>query len=200
MSINMSNVKSITLGGAQVKKIEDTSGVVLWQKPSSSATINLTVGTNGSGQDATGTQYFYAIRIPSSWTIQRAISNKTGIEYDSIKVTKVELDLSTLYWYNDRSNYQVPKLSTSSSATSSTTYFGSGTERRNGTGKYQWGTHKIDVTKYMNTRLFGYNYGSYIYDKTYYAFSDTGTSGSRFCTSSSSSTLPIFTIVVTYEY
>lgn len=30
MSINMSNVKSITLGGVSVKKIEDTSGNVLW--------------------------------------------------------------------------------------------------------------------------------------------------------------------------
>lgn len=32
MSINMSNVKAITLGGQNVKKIEDSNGNVLWQK------------------------------------------------------------------------------------------------------------------------------------------------------------------------
>lgn len=33
MSINMSNVKAITLGGQNVKKIENSQGVILWQKP-----------------------------------------------------------------------------------------------------------------------------------------------------------------------
>ena len=33
MSINMSDVKAITLGGQDVKKIETTQGVVLWEKP-----------------------------------------------------------------------------------------------------------------------------------------------------------------------
>ena len=32
MSINMSNVKAITLGGQNVKKIEDANGNILWQK------------------------------------------------------------------------------------------------------------------------------------------------------------------------
>lgn len=32
MSINMSNVKAITLGGQNVKKIENSQGVILWQK------------------------------------------------------------------------------------------------------------------------------------------------------------------------
>ena len=34
MSINMSNVKAITLGGQNVKKIEDANGNVLWEVPS----------------------------------------------------------------------------------------------------------------------------------------------------------------------
>lgn len=33
MSINMSNVKAITLGGQNVKKIENSQGIILWQKP-----------------------------------------------------------------------------------------------------------------------------------------------------------------------
>lgn len=39
MSINMSNVKAITLGGQNVKKIEDANGNVLWTLPSSNAAI-----------------------------------------------------------------------------------------------------------------------------------------------------------------
>lgn len=194
MSINMKNVKSITLGGVSVKKIEDTNGRVLWGG-STTATINITVG---EGQDCTSTQYLNAIRIPASWTIANAISRKTGIPSGSINVTKVELDLSTLYWYNYYSGKQSPKFSTSSSNTSSTTYFGSGTER---TTKYvfPWATYKIDVTKYMNTRLFGYSYEYDRYNQRYRSFSDSSSSGSVFCQSNGTG-LPIFTIVVTYEY
>ena len=40
MSINMSNVKAITLGGQNVKKIEDLNGNVLWQNKVTLKTIN----------------------------------------------------------------------------------------------------------------------------------------------------------------
>ena len=194
MSINMSNVKSITLGGVEVKKIADTNGNVLWQyNNTSSGTIELTVG---AGQDITSTQYLNAIRIPSSSTIKTAISNKTGVSYDSINVKKVELDLSTLYWNNDSSGKYYPNFSTSSSITSSTTYFGGGSTVTS-SYVFNWSNYKLDVTKYMNTRLFGYRY-NYNYDQyhaKYTAFSD---SGSKFCQSYGSG-LPIFKIVVTYE-
>ena len=195
MSINMSNVKSITLGGVSVKKIEDTNGRVLWGG-STTATISLTVG---SGQDCTSTQYLNAIRIPSSSTIKQAISNKTGVLYDNIKVTKVELDLTTLYWLTDSSGKHYPVLSTSSSITSSTTYFCGGIDR---TSDYvfEWSNSKYDVTKYMNTRLFGYRY-NYNYDQwhpKYSTFSDSVSSGPKFCQRNGTG-LPIFTIVVTYE-
>lgn len=39
MSINMSNVKAITIGGQNVKKIEDTNGNVLWKLPMDNASI-----------------------------------------------------------------------------------------------------------------------------------------------------------------
>ena len=39
MSINMSNVKAITLGGQNVKKIEDANGNVLWTLPSANAAV-----------------------------------------------------------------------------------------------------------------------------------------------------------------
>ena len=195
MSINMSNVKSITLGGVSVKKIEDTNGNVLWQY-NNTATISLTVG---AGQDITSTQYLNAIRIPSSNTIKAAISKKTGISSNNINVKKVELDLSTLYWYNDSSGKYAPYFSTSSSITSSTTYFGGG-ETVTSSYVFNWTNYKLDVTKYMNTRLFGYkynyNYGPYA--AKYIPFSESGNSGSRFCQSYGSG-LPIFTIVVTYE-
>lgn len=191
MSINMTNVKSITLGGQNVKKIADTNGNVLWENKGKS-TISLTVG---EGQDITSTQYLNAIRIPASWTIAREISNKTGVLQDNIKVTKVELDLTTLYWLNQYSGTQTPMLSTSSSNTSSTTYFASGIDR-NSMYVFEWSNYKLDVTKYMNTRLFGYSYEYDRYNPRYRQFSD---SGSRFCQRTGTS-LPTFTIVVTYEY
>ena len=193
MSINMTNVKSITLGGVSVKKIEDTNGNVLWENKGES-TINLTVG---SGQDCTSTQYLNAIRIPSSDTIKRAIASKIGIASFGINVKKVELDLSKLYWYNDLRGEYAPYLSTSSSITSSTTYFCEGATVTS-SYVFQWGNSKYDVTKYMNTRLFGYRY-NYNYDQwhpKYTAFSD---SSAKFCQRNGTG-LPIFTIVVTYEY
>ena len=198
MSINMSNVKSITLGGVSVKKISDKNGNVLWGNSTQTATINLTVG---AGQDCTSTQYLNAIRIPSSGTIKSAISNKTGVPYNYINVKKVELDLTTLYWYNGRSGKHYPTLSTSSSSTSSTTYFASGIDRTS-SYVFQWADYKYDVTKYMNTKLFGYSY-NYNYDQwnpKYSSFSDSSSSsGSKFCQRNGTG-LPIFTIVVTYEY
>ena len=193
MSINMKNVKSITLGGVSVKKIEDTNGNVLWEGKGES-TINLTVG---EGQDCASTQYLDAIRIPSSSTIKRAISNKTGVSYDSINVKKVELDLTTLYWNNDSSGKHYPVLSTSSSITSSTTYFCSGSTVTS-SYVFQWANSKYDVTKYMNTRLFGYRY-NYDYDQWYPKYSQFSDNGSKFCQRNGTG-LPIFTIVVTYEY
>ena len=192
MSIIMSNVKSITLGGQKVKKIEDKNGNVLWENKNMATTINLTVG---EGQDITATQYLNAIRIPSSSTIRDAISNKTGISVTNIK--KVELDLTTLYWFTEYSGRQTPKLSTSSSNTSSTTYFGSGIERT-GRGVYEWSNYKLDVTKYMNTRLFGYSYEYDRYNPIYRQFKTTG-EGAAFCQRNGTGR-PIFTIVVTYEY
>ena len=193
MSINMSNVKAITLGGKNVKKIEDTNGNVLWENKGES-TINLTVG---EGQDCTSTQYLDAIRIPSSGTIKSAISNKTGVSSNYINVKKVELDLTTLYWYTGSSGKHYPVLSTSSSITSSTTYFCSGIDR---TSNYvfQWSNSKYDVTKYMNTKLFGYRY-NYNYDNWNPKYTSFGDSGPKFCQRNGTG-LPIFTIVVTYEY
>ena len=195
MSINMSNVKSITLGGQNVKKIEDKNGNVLWKDNNTyTTTISLTVG---EGQDITSTQYRDAIRIPSSNAIKNAIGSKIGIASSGINVKKVELDLSTLYWHNVYSGKQTPKLSTSSSNTSGTTYFASGIER---TSNYvfEWSNYKLDVTQYMNTRLFGYCYEYDRYNPRYRQFGTSSGDSSTFCQSYGSG-LPIFTIVVTYE-
>lgn len=186
MSINMSNVKSITLGGVQVKKIEDTNGRVLWSG-STTATINLTVG---KAQDITTTQYYDRIVLPSISTIKSTINSKLGISVSNI--TKVELDLSTLYWYNDYASSQKPYLSLS---TSNPSYFGGGTTRSD-TGRYEWGSYNLDVINYLGKTLYGYRETRGIYN----TFSTYSYQGSRFCTSSSSSTKPTFTIVVTYEY
>ena len=69
MSIIMKNVKSITLGGVSVKKIEDKNGNVLWENKNIS-TINSTVSY---GQDITTTQYAEGIVLPSSNDIKSKI-------------------------------------------------------------------------------------------------------------------------------
>ena len=94
MSINMSNVKAITLGGRNVKKIEDTNGNVLWKVPGSditTGTINITVG---SGQDITTTQYYNRIVVPSLNSIKSAVANKSSISQSNIlSIDTVELIL-----------------------------------------------------------------------------------------------------------
>ena len=167
-----------------------------WFNPMNTGTINLTVG---EGQDITSTQYLNAIRIPSSSTIRNAVASKIGTESFGINVTKVELDLTTLYWLTDTTEKVYPLLSTSSSVSSSTVYFCGGTDRKQDY-VFQWSNYKLDVTKYMNKRLFGYRY-NYNYSNwipKYTQFSESG-SGPKFCQSNGTG-LPIFTIVVTYEY
>ena len=156
MSINMSNVKSITLGGVQVKKIEDTSGMVLWSG-STTATINITVGAS---QDITTTQYYNRIVLPSLNDIKSKVASKTGISSSAINITKAELYLSTLHWYNDYVSDQRPYFSLS---TSSPSYFGGGTTRSD-SGNYQWDSYNLDVTNYLGKTLYGYRETRGIYN------------------------------------
>ena len=161
-----------------------------WFNPVNTGTKTLTVG---EGQDITTTQYRNYLFIPYASSIKNAIMGDIGVTTQAyINITKVELDLSTLYWYNDYYSTQTPYFSLS---TSSPSYFGSGTTRSS-TGIYQWGSYKLDITKYLGKSLYGYRSTNGVYNE----FSSSSSSGSRFCTSSSSSTLPTFTIVVTYEY
>lgn len=163
-----------------------------WLNPLYTGTINLTVG---AGQDITKTQYYNRIYLPSKSTIQNAIASKIGTASIGINVKKVELDLSTLYWYcSDSQDYFTPYLAW----VNSYKYIleDSAGTRLKGTGIRKWGTSYYNVTSHSGS-LYGYIRGDVL---GYYSFSNSSSSGSRFCTSSSSSTLPTYTIRVTYEY
>ena len=192
MSINMKNVKSITLGGLEVKKIEDKNGNVLWQENKThSATIELTIG---SGQDITTTQYYNRIVLPSINTIKSTINSKQGISVTNI--TKVEFDESTFYWYNPNTSTSLysAKATTSSSTTGGTGVLYSNYRNYRDQGVCQWGTSKIDVTNYLSTTLYGYYVSSYTS-----SFGTSANSGNgNFCNRSGSK--PTFTLIVTYEY
>ena len=192
MSINMTNVKSITLGGVEVKKIADTNGNVLWQENKThSATIELTIG---SGQDITTTQYYNRIVLPSINTIKSTINSKQGISVTNI--TKVEFDESTFYWYNPNTSTSLysAKATTSSSTTGGTGVLYSNYRNYRDQGVCQWGTSKIDVTNYLSTTLYGYYVSSYTS-----SFGTSANSGNgNFCNRSGSK--PTFTLIVTYEY
>lgn len=187
--IDLTKVKDIVHNGKHVKKIEDKNGRILWEIKKNSATINITVGKS---QDITTTQYYNRIVLPSLSSIKSAVASKIGMSSSNINVTKVELDCSKLHWYNDYFSSQTPYFSLS---TSSPSYFGSGTTRSE-SGNYQWGSYELDVTNYLGKTLYGYRKTGSIYN----TFSTSSSSGSRFCSSSSSYSKPTFTLVVTYEY
>lgn len=199
MSINMSNVKSITLGGKNVKKIEDINGRVLWEINNGS-TMNITIG---AGQDIDVTQYYNRLQIPRISQIMSFIGKKIGVSSSSIKITNIQIDGSTLYWNNINSGEQTPYLSFQPSVSSTTKYFGGGSTVSS-TGINHWSSSivnldGINLDPPSNSVLYGYvrsnSTGSYYQFSSY----SSGTNN-RFCNSSSYSTLPTFTIVVTYEY
>ena len=163
-----------------------------WLNPLHTGTINLTVG---EGQDITTTQYYNRIYLPSKSTITNKIASKIGIASIGINVTKVEIDFSTLYWYcSDSQDYFTPYLAWSNNYK----YIleDSAGKRLKGIGIRQWGSSYYNVTSQSGS-LYGFRRGDVLGE---YSFSTKSSSGSRFCTSSSSSTLPTYTIRVTYEY
>ena len=191
MSINMSNVKSITLGGVSVKKIEDTNGNVLWQY-NNTATISLTVG---EGQDITTTQYYNRIVLPSLSTIKSKVASKIGSSSNYVNVTKVEFDESTFYWYNPNTSTSLysAKATTSSSTTGGTGVLYSNYRNYRDQGVCQWGTSKIDVTNYLGKTLYGY----YVHSTTSSFGTNDNSGNGNLCNSSGSK--PTFTLIVTYE-
>ena len=278
MSIIMANVKSITLGGVSVKKIEDTNGNVLWEEVPvvsldyirisgsyktrlhtgdafvfggtvrayytdgtsavvtssatfsgydmstagtytvtvsytedgvtrttsytlvvadiTTATINITVGAS---QDITTTQYYNRIVLPSLSTIKSKVASKTGISSSSITITNVQLDCSTLYWYNPNNStrYYSAKATNSSSYSGGTTVTTSTSRNYREQGVCQWSTSKPSVTNYLNTTLYGYYVSSF--SSFTEAFDNYASAGAgNFC--NSSGVKPTFTLVVTYEY
>ena len=191
MAVDMSNVKQIMHNNKEVIKIEDSLGHVLWENKK---TINITIG---SGQDMNTTQYSNKIYIPPMSEIRQFISRKTGISSSQIKLTKMNIDGSTLYWYNGSRGEQTPYLSFQSTASSDTVYFGGG-DTVSSTGIHSWSSSKvdlydIDLTNPSKTILYGFAYDNR--NRQYYNF----TSATRFCTSSDYYSVPTFTIVVTYE-
>ena len=192
MSINMANVKSITLGGVEVKKIEDTNGRILWSGYTT-ATIELTVGANKSiDTPQSSTQ----LNLPSLDTIKSTINRKTGIVVRNI--TKVEVyGGQPLYWRPGSNSSIRPWLASNSSGSSpdSPSIIGN---TSSSTSIKVFGSGYVDVTRIMSETS----------TTPFYGWIQFGTStswnrmdGNRYgelCNSSGN--LPTFKIRVTYEY
>lgn len=195
MSINMANVKSITLGGVQVKKIEDTSGRVLWGNSTQTATIELTVG---AGQDITTTQSNTQLNLPSLETIKSTIRTKTGrVVYN---ITKVEVYGSEpLFWKPGSSNTSRPWLSSNSSGTKPTSPYIIGTSRFSTSSSQVFGRGYVDVITLINDTSTAPFYGwmQVGTDTTWYRMN--GGNRGTLCDSTGNS-LPKYKIRVTYEY
>ena len=166
-----------------------------WFNPLHTGTINLTVG---AGQDITNPQDYNEIFIPYASTIKSKIESKTGISSSYINVTKVELDESTLYWYNPNNATKLynAKATTSSSPNGGTGVLYSTYRNYRDRGVCQWSSSssKADVTKYLGKTLYGY----YVSSSTQSFGTVANSSSGNFCNSSGAK--PTFTIVVTYEY
>ena len=228
MSINMSNVKAITLGGRNVKKIEDTNGNVLWKAPGSSittGTINITIG---SGQDITTTQYYNRIVVPSLNSIKSAVANKASISVNNIvSIDTVELILGVSTLPNavkhgtSSTRYTQIKFflvlgSTITSKVLSRGYesytvdFTSGNyANKSIKGAFcptSNGTNYIDITSYLSASSTSSIYGGYAMGTTEYEsetplnmFGTSSNSGVHMC-ALATSTLPTYSIRVSYSY
>lgn len=194
MSIIMKNVKSITLGGVSVKKIEDTNGNVLWQENNTqTATIELTVGAR---QDITTTQSSTQLNLPSIGSIKSTINSKTG--RIPIKITKVEVyGGSPLYWKPGESSSRRPWLASNSSGNSPEPPYIIG-KTSSSTSTKVFGSGYADVTTLIddtNTTPF-YGWMQPGTNPTYYRMN--GDNRGKLCDSSGNS--PVYKIRVTYEY
>lgn len=195
MSIIMKNVKSITLGGVSVKRIEDKNGNVLWGNKIS-ATINLTVG---SGQDITTTQSSTQLNLPSIDSIKNAIRTKTGIIPSSI--TKVEVYVGEpLYWKSPSTSEICPWLASNSSGTKPTPPSKGGTSRTL-TVPTVFGSGYVDVTTLINDTSTAPFYGwvEYVRVSSNNWFRMNGGNRGKLCDSNGDG-LPVYKIRVTYEY
>lgn len=202
MSINMSNVKRITLDGYKVKKIEDKNGNVLWESKNMS-TINITIG---DGQDITTKQYADGIVLPSLNDIKSTIASKTGISSSSITIESINIQNNTLYWrvgsnYNNGTTYY-GILSTEGSEASTSAPISQSEPHI-----YAWNSSPnsyTDVFYYLYTSstrtLYGY-IGTRIDEiGTPFVTSRYNNKEAHFCSSTNAYALPTFTIRVTYEY
>lgn len=165
-----------------------------WFNPMNTGTINITVG---EGQDITSTQNYNKLFIPYASSIKNKIMDITGITSQQyINITKVELDGTTLYWYNpnDSTKLYNAKATTSSSIDGGTGVLYSEYRNYRDKGVCQWSSSKTDVTKYLGKSLYGYYNGA----SGYVAFATYSSSNyGNFCNRSGSK--PTFTLVVTYE-
>lgn len=227
MSIIMSNVKAITIGGQNVKKIEDKNGNVLWKLPGSditTGTIDLTVG---EGQDITAPQNYNRIVVPSLTTIKSAVANKASIsESNIVSIDTVELILGSTTEPNavkHRTSARDTKirffLVLGSQITSTVLARGYQAYTVDSTsGNYankpitrafcpnRSGVNYIDITSYLHEALATYIYGGYVMGTTGYdsqtpsnMFENSSNSGVHMC-ASTTSTLPTYSIRVSYSY
>ena len=193
MSINMSNVKAITLGGKNVKKISDKNGNVLWNNNTQTATIELTVGAR---QDITTTQSSTQLNLPSIETIKSTINSKQGISVTNI--TKVEVyGGSPLYWKPGNSNSRRPWLASNSSGNSPESPYIIGSTSSS-TATKVFGRGYADVTTLINntntTPFYGWmQVGT---NPTWYRMNG----GNRGALCDTNGNSPVYKIRVTYEY
>ena len=197
MSINMANVKSITLGGVSVKKIENLNGDVLWEGTPALSSITIsgyttsftqndtfvfggTVTahyTNGSTQDVTSSAVF------SGYNMSSVGSQTVTVTYTESGVTKTTTYNITVYTTSTTTvNVPITTIATFA-ATSSNYYIKPNAAYRSQATNYIATQLGIDSAR-IKTQVWGkmridfYQYNSYASTQKTYALLSTSTSSS----------------------
>ena len=164
MSINMSNVKAITLGGQNVKKIETLQGVILWQKQSQSPlhTINayyikvynnnywltkeqLTEKVACATTQANGTKFFLLTLTEFNAIKNGTYSGTTAGHTINEWVNKTY----ELYWCYFNDNYEIYLVGDSRNSTANDTVLGT-TNDSTYAKRYYCFYYTIDYIPYVN--------------------------------------------------
>lgn len=202
--MDLRTVKDIVYGGKHLKNIKDSNNRIIWGGVEYKDVPYSSTLTVGSGQNITTTQYANRIVVPSLNNIKNKLATNHSVSSSKITITDVRIVCNTLYWWRGSNapggTTQYAKLSSTNSTSGTIVSVSNSTT--DASTIYPWNGGYANVFSYMSTSstkaLYGYYGTSSTTLGTAFGTSITSTSGCHFCTSSSKTTVPTYSILVDY--
>ena len=192
----LSNVKDIIHNNKHLKNIKDSNGNIIWGGVEYKDVPTQRTLTVGSGQNITTTQYANRLVMPSNTVLRNNLASIEGVSTSSINNITIELDASSVYWVSNSSSTLYAFMSTSS-GTSGTLINPSSANSSNASPKQWKSSGYYEVTKGGTYYGLSSAASTGSSPSTFYT-SISSTGGSHFCKSNSATTLPTFTLRVSY--